>query len=152
MLPVDFIDTARHLISEASTEADLRSSVSRAYYGALHCCLDALPQEFVPASRAKYKAGSHLAVVTAVRTWGRSMRGGRENARKVAHSLDRLRRRRMAADYHLAQPFVVDAKANVSDAKTIAKLAVVARRQYDRASRSPAVFRDRIVAFRETGS
>jgi hypothetical protein len=58
----------------------------------------------------------------------------------------------MAADYQLAQPFVVDARSSVSDAKTVADLAVLARCQYDKASRSRAVLRDRITASRETGA
>lgn len=134
MLPLDFIDTAQRLIDPASTEADLRSSVSRAYYGAFHCCSSALPKEFAPAKKAKYKAGSHAAVIVAVHAWGRSTDGGRSNARQVARSLDQLRRKRVAADYQIALPWSLDVKASVSDAMTVADLAVVACRQYDRTS------------------
>jgi hypothetical protein len=151
MLPLDFIETARRLLGTEGTEADLRSSVSRAYYGALHACLDALPREFTPARRTHHKAGSHSAIIEATHAWGRSTRGGRTNAKQIARSLDQLRRRRVVADYRLAQPFSVDAAASVSDAGTVVNMAAHARHQYDEMSVPPTNCCVQVEACRDKG-
>lgn len=70
MFPSDFIETARSLADPSRSEADRRTSVSRSYYGAFHCCAAMIPQEFAPPRDIVHDAGSHKALIEAMAVWG----------------------------------------------------------------------------------
>src|SRR5688572_29044903 len=91
MEPTDFIATAVRL-SASNRESDLRTAVSRAYYGAYHLALDfvSLAGVSLPTS-----ADSHEKLVWCLES------GGHEFAAKVAIRLGLLRRDRNIADYDL---------------------------------------------------
>ena len=87
----DFITCAERL-ARGPAEADLRSAVSRAYYGAFHEALSLLRESGVRLPKTEQvhvKAGFCLAD------------GGRANAAKAGQQLELLRDQRKAADYEL---------------------------------------------------
>jgi hypothetical protein len=91
MEPSEFIATAVRL-SASNRESDLRSAVSRAYYGAYHVALDYVSRAGVSLPTA---ADSHEKLVWCLEA------GGHDLAAKVAVRLGLLRRDRNVADYDL---------------------------------------------------
>lgn len=134
MGPEDFIDAAGKFLSPEFGEAGQRSAVSRAYYGAYHCCSRSLPADLLPAKETLYEAGSHKALVWALEAWGKSPRNGRLNAQRAARKLARLRRARVDADYRLADRLTHDASNCVESAQEVRNLIEDARRQFDKAA------------------
>jgi uncharacterized protein (UPF0332 family) len=96
----DFFETAKTLAS-SSSEADMRSAISRAYYSVLHGTLAALPPDRQPDSN--FRGGSHDAVIASAKGYGNANPPlpGRQAACLIAEKLGRLKYRRKTADYSL---------------------------------------------------
>lgn len=93
--PADFLAVAIKL-SNGRHEADLRSAVSRAYYGAFHFARELIEECGVKISRKQlYAADVHRKVRFCLDHSGSTL------AVKAAEKLDSLRERRNAADYDL---------------------------------------------------
>lgn len=93
--PADFLTVAIKL-SNGRHEADLRSAVSRAYYGAFHFSREFIEECGVKISRKQlYAADIHREVQFCLDHSGSTL------AVKAAEKLDSLRERRNAADYDL---------------------------------------------------
>lgn len=103
MNPLDFIAIAEKLADAGMGEAAFRSAISRAYYGAFHCCREGIPRDLIPSKDTMRKEGSHKAVLFALEAWGRSTRDGRTDAAIAARKLGKLRLARVIADYKLAE-------------------------------------------------
>jgi uncharacterized protein (UPF0332 family) len=136
MLPGEFIDTAKALLAPDNSEADRRSCVSRAYYGAFHHCSASLPREFAPDTETLYEGGSHKAVINAMAAWGSSLKGGRSSAQQAARRIARLKRARVIADYWIQNPYPVNVSHHISDAEKIIEHISEARCRYDAAEAS----------------
>lgn len=134
MNPDDFIEAAAKFISPEFGEAGKRSAVSRAYYGAYHCCSRSLPVDLLPKKATLYEAGSHKALISALEAWGTSLRNGRLSAQRAARKLARLRRARADADYRLADRLTYDPLNCVEDARHVQDLIKDARRLFDQAA------------------
>jgi uncharacterized protein (UPF0332 family) len=134
MRPDDFIDAAEKFLSPEFGEAGIRSAVSRAYYGAFHCCSRSLPTDMLPDQATRYEAGSHKALIGALEAWGNSPRNGRLSAQRAVRKLARLRRARVDADYRLADPLAHDPSNCVQDAREVLNLIEDARRLFDKAA------------------
>jgi uncharacterized protein (UPF0332 family) len=104
--PQEILNTATLLASESSSgeapcEANVRSSISRAYYAALHAADQALPSDLSPTDAERKSQSSHQAVIDATSRWARALRPGRMEAVNVARNLSKLRAARKRADYAL---------------------------------------------------
>ncbi|WP_334067248.1 hypothetical protein [Burkholderia cepacia] len=133
MNPTEFIRTSKRLTEIADCEGDLRSAVSRAYYGALHACLDALPTEFAPTTERMMQLESHRAVIDAMEVWGRLPGAGRLNAQFAARAISKLKRSRVNADYRIVDQWMIDATQCIAEAERIVDLVSEARAQRDKA-------------------
>lgn len=131
MKPIEFIETAARLLERDPSEADQRSAISRAYYGAFHACIECLPDEFRPDRSAAREGGSHKAIIDAVVLWGRSTRPGRSDAQHAARRIAQLKRSRVVADYHLQIDYVLEASVCIADARTVLDAVERGRRRYD---------------------
>ena len=63
MTPDEFIEAAERLLVSPSKEANQRSAVSRAYYGALHASRVSIPAPYAPTQAQIRSSESHKAVV-----------------------------------------------------------------------------------------
>lgn len=99
MNPQDFLQTAQKL-SGSQYEADLRSSISRAFYAALHTAFNALPEQRKPNLKAHDKS-SHSKIIDAYDGWSRTTEPKRTDKRLIKEMLIELKRLRKLADYEL---------------------------------------------------
>ncbi|WP_186057645.1 hypothetical protein [Burkholderia gladioli] len=132
MKSIDFFEVARVLLACGDAESMQRSSVSRAYYGVLHACREALPEAYAPTKAQLNAAGSHKATIAAMQQWGASSGKGRAEAQRIARSIVQLKRLRVCADYELGREWKINAQLVLRDAIAIAKLANVARENFDK--------------------
>ncbi len=106
--PKDILATAKRLHDGgSSSEADLRSAASRAYYAALHASHLALPTDLTPKESDLRAKGSHQAVIDAVDLWAKAARTGRMEVQVLVRKLCRLRVIRKKADYDLTKDFLI---------------------------------------------
>ena len=113
MTPIDFLTIARELSS--GNEAALRTSISRAYYAALH-------QAQITAQKYTFKpnldsASSHQDVIDFLAGFGE------RDYKTVAIYLKRARRLRKKADYQLSAPITAqDVQTCIDLAQQVFKL------------------------------
>lgn len=107
MKPQDFLQTAKTL-SSSQFEADMRSSISRAYYAALHTAYYALPDDRKPDLKA-HDYSSHAKVIGAYDGWSRGIVPKRTDKRIIKEILIDMKGKRTRADYEL------DAEVNNRD-------------------------------------
>lgn len=88
-------------LATSSSEADMRSAISRAYYAVFHGTLDALPPDRRP--KADFSGSSHEAVIQEAKGYinARVPLPGRSDAIRVCEKLPRLKAKRKLADYEL---------------------------------------------------
>ena len=133
MSPEEFIETAERLLVEPSKEADRRSAVSRAYYGALHASRDSVPHSFAPTVAELSRGETHKAVIDSLARWGKAAAPGRTDAQRAARNLAVLKKARKDADYEIADPVNSRNVAScVGDSRKILKLVRGARALYDK--------------------
>lgn len=133
MSPEDFIETAMRLLVEPCKEADKRSAISRAYYGALHASRMSLPQEYAPTMEELRSDGSHKAVIQRLSDWGKALAPGRTDAQQAARKLARLKLARRTADYEIHKDVNNDDVATcVADSQKIVDLVRNARSRFDK--------------------
>ena len=116
MNPQDFLQTAQNL-SNSQYEADMRSSISRAFYAALHTALNALPAQRKP-DLTTHDKSSHSKVIAAYDGWSKTIEPKRTDKRLIKEGLVELKRLRKQADYELntniKQSDVSDALSNAN--------------------------------------
>ncbi len=119
--PNDFLETAKKLDSyDGKTEADRRSSASRAYYAAIHASHHCLPLDLSPDASQLRAKGSHQAIIDAIDAWAKAPRTGRMEAQKLARILRRMREIRKTADYQLDIDFLItESQFALKDAATV---------------------------------
>lgn len=117
--PADLIIIAKNLASSEFGEVGARSAVSRAYYGALHTCFDALPTEFQPDESDLKREGSHRAIIDAMARWGKAIGAGRGDAQQAARKISQLKRHRVVADYVLSDEWRLEATMCIAVAEEI---------------------------------
>ena len=88
---------------DQACEAQLRCSVSRAYYAALHSVNCLFPKK-VTDVRLDGES-SHAEIIGRVTRYGAGLNPGRTSAAFIAKQLPRLRRERNRADYELGHEF-----------------------------------------------
>ncbi|WP_147297934.1 hypothetical protein [Trinickia dinghuensis] len=133
MSPEEFIETAERLLVEPCKEADQRSAVSRAYYGALHASRDSVPRPFVPTEAELSRGETHKAVIDSLARWGKAVAPGRTGAQQAARNLAVLKKARKDAEYEIADPVDSHNVAScVVDSRRILKLVRDARALYDK--------------------
>lgn len=107
--PDDIFKTATSLatttLGNISTEADLRSAASRAYYAALHAADLSIPDALKPSETEKGSKGSHQVIIDAIVSWSKGAYQGRSDARDMARNLTKLKRVRKKADYLIDEDF-----------------------------------------------
>lgn len=135
--PTAFLSLAQALALNKADEAAHRSAVSRAYYGALHACLVALPSEFAPDSESLRRGGSHKATIDAMAQWGRAPGSGRLDAQQAARRIGQLKRHRVTADYKVDEEWEIDADKCVAMAAEVLVLASLARGKRDKSANLP---------------
>lgn len=131
MVPEEFVEAAERLLAESDKEADQRSAVSRAYYGALHASRISMPAPYIiPTTES---IGSHKAVIDGLSAWGRAAVPGRSDARVASRALASMKHKRTAADYDIHEPVNTGAVTScVAEARKIIKLVHDARALYDK--------------------
>jgi hypothetical protein len=133
MQPDEFISTAERLLVGADREADKRSAISRAYYGALHESRESLPAAFALSEADMSSCGSHKAVIDRLRRWSKAAVPGRRDAGDAARSLSSLKHARNHADYELGCAVdEIAVSSCVSESKRIVALVRDARALFDR--------------------
>ena len=113
----DFITVASRWVAlQNGCEPTLRSSVSRAYYGAFHCAVSMLREIGVPEPVSN--KNKHTFVQNAL------LSSGNQNAAKAGSMLASLHEQRKNADYDIASTFSGQQSARdaVEDATTIRQL------------------------------
>ena len=102
--PRDFLDQARRLIG-GDAEVDHRSAVSRAYYCALHSCIELC--RLMPGGFEDQYASSHESVIKQLVNWPSEKPYGSVRKQCVALGLDLRKGKilRKRADYLLAASF-----------------------------------------------
>ena len=105
-----FLDLADRLLADAPDEASLRSATSRAYYAAYHAAA-----AFVRASGLLRQGHTHHRVWIALTTDANPARSA------IGDRGDRLRRRRIAADYQddALEDLVTSARDAVDEARSL---------------------------------
>jgi uncharacterized protein (UPF0332 family) len=107
----DFLAFAEELQRNRSDEAAMRSAVSRAYYAVFHLSLHFLEQHH---GAVTSMANRHQAV------WHEFQRGPDKSWKAISRLGDRLKLRRVDADYLLKQrDWVKEAKAALTEAEQI---------------------------------
>lgn len=133
MRPEEFIETAERLLVEPCKEADKRSAISRAYYGAFHASRLSLPPSFSPSAKQTRSAGSHDAIVDRLILWGNAHAAGRTGTVAAAKCLVKLKRARKRADYKLdSEISPKDVKTCVRNSRRIVRLVRAARALFDK--------------------
>ncbi|MFP6562833.1 hypothetical protein WJ542_31715 [Paraburkholderia sp. B3] len=133
MSPEEFIETAERLLVEPCKEADRRSAISRAYYGALHASRHSVPLPFAATEAELSHGETHKAIIDSLARWGKAAAPGRTDAQQAARSLATLKKARKNADYEIADPVNPrDVASCVDDSKKILKLVRAARTLYDK--------------------
>lgn len=94
MSPEDFLSLSKRLC-ESQDEIDLRSSISRAYYGAYHAACDTAMRLQLPEAK-RYDAGMHERLISRFECNGPGLR-------KIARRLRDRKRLRAMADYQLGE-------------------------------------------------
>ncbi len=89
LVPEEFVEAAERLLAEASKEADQRSAVSCAYYGALHASRVSMHAPYSPTHAQLKSSGSHKAVIDGLTAWGQAASPGRSDAQKASRCLGR---------------------------------------------------------------
>jgi hypothetical protein len=131
--PDEFIDTAERLIAAASNEADQRSAVSRAYYGALHASRTCIPAPYAPTQAQIKSSESHKQIIDSLATWGKAAAPGRGGAQQASRALARLKRERRAADYDIHLPLDMNAVTScIASSRKIVSLVRDGRALYDK--------------------
>lgn len=99
--PNDIFALAIRLKDQGSSEADLRSAVSRSYYAALLSADYVIPER--DASLSKDGESSHVKIIARVQAHGGgpTPKPGRSEAIQMAKLLPKMKRDRVIADYHL---------------------------------------------------
>jgi len=111
---LDFLDTAAKLLATVPTEADIRSAISRSYYGVYHHVLlwwksnDRFPN---------YKDRGHVKIQMAL------FNAAMPVAKNFSRSIEDLNIARRKADYELALRFALEDGQKILDR---ARLAIVA--------------------------
>lgn len=93
MDPLDFFKTAKRL-NQLNDESDLRSAMSRAYYGVLHYLCDYIVS-IVGFDKKKIGTAIHKFVYECFNVCEK------EEAKYIANNLSKLKQKRTDADYHL---------------------------------------------------
>ncbi len=109
----DFIACADRL-AQSSAEAELRSAVSRAYYGAFHEARTLLRDSGVGLPRTEQV---HVKIGFCLRDCGHAI------AAQAAKQLERLREQRKAADYDLDDSRFVDSDKSQSEVARARRIA-----------------------------
>lgn len=104
----DLFQLAQRLQQGATTEADLRAAISRAYYAGLH----AVAETFDARERMGDES-SHAEIIGRAKAHGNTLEPGRQAANQIAQHLSKMRRTRNDADYKL------DLSFNESDSQGI---------------------------------
>jgi uncharacterized protein (UPF0332 family) len=132
MTPEEFIDTAEKLLVERAKEADKRSAISRAYYGAFHACMECMPKEYAPTREQLNSAESHKSVIDALASWGSRNVSGRTDAAQAARTLASLKRARRRADYDIELALNEgDVDSCVKRSRKVVELIRYAKRRHD---------------------
>lgn len=133
--PEDILNTALFLAGNdddefQTSESNLRSAASRAYYAAMHATDISLPDDLALSDEDRHSKDSHKAVVDAVTLWAKAIRQGRTEAGVVARNLPRLKNTRKKADYRIGENFSnAEAQAALVTAKTTIESAYRAAKQ-----------------------
>jgi len=111
--PREFLNVAA-ILTEHNSEAALRSAVSRAYYSAYHHGIHTVDIKLPTTKNLIYAGGCHQQLKA-------KLLDGKSTAwRRIAYSVDDLRKSRILADYHLDASITVDAaKKAVVEAENI---------------------------------
>lgn len=96
----DLFQLAQRLQQGATTEADLRAAISRAYYSGLH----AVAETFDARDRMGTES-SHAEIIGRAKAYGSTLEPGRQAAIQIAQHLSKMRRTRNDADYALDLSF-----------------------------------------------
>ena len=111
--PLEFVETAKRILSVAQGESDFRAAASRAYYGALHEADLVTPTQFAASASDRRSESSHRAILGGLQGWGNSLVAGRTEARQIERILKRMKARRQDADYELDTSFESDVALDV---------------------------------------
>ena len=104
------------LLSKQNTEATDRSAVSRAYYCVYHHGMRVAEEKLPPVDPEKPSKGCHQQLSD------RLLEVNTSKWRKVAYTINLLRRTRVTADYHLRAPAsAIDANIAIQRARKVIK-------------------------------
>jgi uncharacterized protein (UPF0332 family) len=113
--PHQILGVAKELKKNASSEAHVRSSVSRAYYAALTAANKICPKQ--TASIQQMQVGSHEKLIQALVT---ASGAHSEDIRLIGETLKALKPKRVRADYRLAECITEsDASMSIRRAETV---------------------------------
>lgn len=116
----DFIAIAERIIASEESEIAWRVAAGRAYYGALHCCSDAVQKH--PEAILDAKLPTHERIFKAVNGLGKSAIGSSE-IKKFTYLTKLLQATRIDADYKIELPFLrTRAEQAILSAKNIQSL------------------------------
>ena len=105
--PSDLFSLATRLVeNDQACEAQLRCSISRAYYAALHSVNTLFPKQSTDVRMDG--ESSHAEIIGRVKRYSAGANPGRTSAAFIAKQLPRLRRERNMADYHLESELSCD--------------------------------------------
>ncbi len=111
----DFLDLAKSMIQSKPSEIEKRCAVSRAYYAAYHLAQEKFPPSAADQNSEADKAGVHQRYITNLKQFP-----DKSTERFIGLKLDKLRGRRVIADYRLDEVLTIDfLPAQMSHANTV---------------------------------
>ena len=99
--PKEILETAKRLLNNPTSESDMRSAASRAYYAALHATDRAIPNTFAGNDKTAAPGSSHDAIIGKADRLSKMGTQGRTEAAQLFAILPKIKKIRKMADYQL---------------------------------------------------
>jgi hypothetical protein len=101
--PKEILETAKRLLNNPTSESDMRSAASRAYYAALHATDRAIPNTFAGNDKTADPGSSHDAIIGKAGRLSKAFTPGRTEAAQLFAMLPKMKVTRVKADYRLGE-------------------------------------------------
>lgn len=97
--PKEIFETAKKIRTLGKlAESDVRATISRAYYAALH-----MVDDCIPGKTPKNSKNSHELIIGKIEVYGKSTNPGRTEAKEVTRDMYLFKKKRKVADYEISE-------------------------------------------------